>query len=97
MESTWFRLLVASFSPRKTRFNPMSVDMGFVVDEVALGQVFLQELFCCQYHSASAAHSCSYKLHSYETDKRVMCGNLPTNRHSANTGEARSRQHNALL
>jgi hypothetical protein len=35
----WLRRLVAGLSPRRTEFDPGSVHMGFVVDEVALGQV----------------------------------------------------------
>jgi hypothetical protein len=37
----WLRRLVASLPPRSRRFVPGSVYVGFVVDKVALGQVFL--------------------------------------------------------
>jgi hypothetical protein len=37
----WLRRLVAGLSPRRPGFDPGSVNVGFVVDEVALGQVFL--------------------------------------------------------
>jgi hypothetical protein len=36
----WFRLLVAGLSPRRPGFAPVSIHVGFVVDKVALGQVF---------------------------------------------------------
>jgi hypothetical protein len=36
----WLRRLVAGLSPRRPGFNPGSVNVGFVVDKVALGQVF---------------------------------------------------------
>jgi hypothetical protein len=36
----WLRRLVASLSPRSPGLDPGSVHVGFVVDEVALGQVF---------------------------------------------------------
>jgi hypothetical protein len=37
----WLRRLVTSPSPQRPRFMPRSVHVGFVVDKVALGQVFL--------------------------------------------------------
>jgi hypothetical protein len=36
----WLRQLVAGLSLRKPGFDPGSVYVGFVVDKVALGQVF---------------------------------------------------------
>jgi hypothetical protein len=36
----WLRRLVAGLSPRRPGFNPESVHVGFVVDKVALRQVF---------------------------------------------------------
>jgi hypothetical protein len=36
----WLRRLVAGLSPRRPWFDPGSVNVGFVVDKVALGQVF---------------------------------------------------------
>jgi hypothetical protein len=36
----WLRRLVAGLSPRRPRFDPGPVHVGFVVDKVALGQVF---------------------------------------------------------
>jgi hypothetical protein len=41
----WLRLLVAGLSPRRPGFDPGSVHVGFVVDKVALGQVFPPEYF----------------------------------------------------
>jgi hypothetical protein len=40
----WLRSLVASLSPRRPRFAPGSFHVGFVVDKVALGQVFVRVL-----------------------------------------------------
>jgi hypothetical protein len=42
----WLRRLVAGLSPQRPGFEPWSVHVGFVVDKVALGQVFP-----CQFHS----------------------------------------------
>jgi hypothetical protein len=44
MAVTWLRQLVASLSPQRPRFIPGSVHVGFVVDKVALGEVFLRVL-----------------------------------------------------
>jgi hypothetical protein len=40
----WLRSLVAGLSPRRPGFALRSIHVGFVVDEVALGQVFLRVL-----------------------------------------------------
>jgi hypothetical protein len=40
----WLRRLIVGLSPRKPRFDPGSVHVEFVVDKVALGQVFLRVL-----------------------------------------------------
>jgi hypothetical protein len=40
----WLRSLVAGLSPWRLGFTPGSIHVGFVVDKVALGQVFLQVL-----------------------------------------------------
>jgi hypothetical protein len=40
----WLRPLVTELSPQRTRFIPGSVYVGFVVNKVALGQVFLRVL-----------------------------------------------------
>jgi hypothetical protein len=41
----WLRSLVAGLSPRRPGFAPGSFHVGFVVDKVALGQVFLRVLW----------------------------------------------------
>jgi hypothetical protein len=41
----WLRRLVDGFSPRRPRFDPGSVHVKFVVDEVALGDTFFSEYF----------------------------------------------------
>jgi hypothetical protein len=53
---SWLRRLVAGISPRRPGFNPGSVHVGFVVDKVALGQVFppSTSVFPCQFHSTDA-------------------------------------------
>jgi hypothetical protein len=44
-----FKLLVAGFPPRRPGFEPGSGHVGFVVDKVALGQVFSEYFgFPCQ-------------------------------------------------
>jgi hypothetical protein len=40
MALPWLRQLVAGLLPRRPEFDPGSVHVGFVVDKVALGQVF---------------------------------------------------------
>jgi hypothetical protein len=52
----WFRRLVAGLSPRRPGFDPGSVRMGFVVDNVALGQVFSPSTsgFPCKFHSTGS-------------------------------------------
>jgi small ligand-binding sensory domain FIST len=40
----WLRQLVAGLSPRNPMLAPGSIHVGFVVDKVALGQVFLRVL-----------------------------------------------------
>jgi hypothetical protein len=45
----WLRRLAAGLPPRRPGFDPGSVYVGFVVDKVALGQVFP-----CQFHSTGA-------------------------------------------
>jgi hypothetical protein len=41
---SWLRSLVAGLSPRRPGFAPGSVHVGFVVDKVALEQVYLRVL-----------------------------------------------------
>jgi hypothetical protein len=40
----WLRSLIAGLSPRRPGFAPGSINVGFVVDKVALGQAFLRVL-----------------------------------------------------
>jgi hypothetical protein len=40
----WLKRLVAGLSPQRPWFTPGSIHVGFVVDKLALGQVFLQVL-----------------------------------------------------
>jgi hypothetical protein len=40
MAVPWLRRLAAGLPPRWPGLDPGSVDVGFVVDEVALGEVF---------------------------------------------------------
>jgi hypothetical protein len=56
MAVPWLRRLVAGLSPRRPGFDPGSVHVGFVVDKVALGQVFppCSSVFPCQFHSNCA-------------------------------------------
>jgi hypothetical protein len=42
MAVPWLRWLVAGFSPRRPELAPSSVHVGFVVNKVALRQVFLR-------------------------------------------------------
>jgi hypothetical protein len=59
----WHRRLVAGFPPRQSGFDPRSSHVGFVVDKVALGQVF-SECFCfpCQlsFHRLLQTNHLSY-------------------------------------
>jgi hypothetical protein len=52
----WLRRLAAGLPPRRPGFDPGPVHVGFVVDKVALGQVFSPStsVFPCQFHSAGA-------------------------------------------
>ena len=57
----WLRAFVPGFSPRSPGFYPKPVRVGFVVDEVAQGQVLLREalFFLSQYRSTIASFSSS--------------------------------------
>jgi hypothetical protein len=52
----WLRRLVAGLSQCRPGFDSGSVYVGFVVDKVALGQVFPPStwVFPCQFHSTDA-------------------------------------------
>jgi hypothetical protein len=52
----WLGQLVAGLSPRRPGFDPRPVHVGFVVDKVALGQVFPPSTSAspCQFYSTGA-------------------------------------------
>jgi len=51
---TWYD---TSQTPQRAKFDPRPVHMGFVVDQVTLGQNFLQALqFSCTYNFTSSLH-----------------------------------------
>jgi hypothetical protein len=52
----WLRRLVTGLPPRRLGFEPGPVHVGFVVEKVALGQVFPSStsVFPCQFHSTAA-------------------------------------------
>jgi hypothetical protein len=62
----WLRRLVAGLSPRKPGFDPGSVHVGFVVDKVALGQVFPRVL------RSSPVNFIPPVLHSTEKRKKPI-------------------------
>jgi hypothetical protein len=47
MAMPWLKQLVAGLSPRRPGFATGSIHVGFVVDKVALAQVFLRVLQFC--------------------------------------------------
>jgi hypothetical protein len=51
--------LVVGFSPQKPGFAPGSIHAGFVVDKVALGQVFLRVL---RFSPVNIIHPSLFKL-----------------------------------
>jgi hypothetical protein len=73
----WLRRLVAGLSPRRRGFDPGSVQVGFLVDKVALGQVFPRVL------RFSPVSFISPVLHYTENGKKLIifitglhCGTL---------------------
>jgi hypothetical protein len=56
MAVPWLRRLVTGIPPRRPGFDPGSVHVGFVVDKLALGQVFppSTSVFPCQFHPTGA-------------------------------------------
>jgi hypothetical protein len=54
----WLRRLAADLLPRRPGFAPGPVYVEFMMDKVALGQVFCEFLwfFSCQYQSTVALH-----------------------------------------
>jgi hypothetical protein len=54
----WVRQLVVGLSSWRLGFSPGSIHVGFLVDIVAVGQVFSSYSgFPCQYHSTVALHT----------------------------------------
>jgi hypothetical protein len=55
----WLRRLVDDLLPWRPVFTPGSIRVGFVVEKVALGQVFLpsSSIFSCQYYFTVALHT----------------------------------------
>jgi hypothetical protein len=71
------RRLVAGFSPQRPGFEPRSGHVGFVVDKVALGQVFSEYFgFPCQFsflgllrtHLSSGAGTIGQLVATYQVD-----------------------------
>jgi branched-subunit amino acid transport protein len=56
----WLEWLVAGLSPRRPGFAARSVHVGFVVDKVALGQVFLRVL---RFSPVSIFYHCSIPVY----------------------------------
>jgi hypothetical protein len=76
VQDTMLRWLLAGHSPRRPGFKPMSVHVGFVVDKVTQGQVFLRVL--CFLLSISFYHG---SPHSYIWGMN----NVPVDGHSSKT------------
>jgi hypothetical protein len=55
----WLRSLAIGLTPWKPGFDPTSVQVGFVVERLALGQVSVRVLRFCSvnYHSTDTSHS----------------------------------------
>jgi hypothetical protein len=85
----WFRQLVTGLSPRRPEFDPGSVHVGFVVDKLALGQVFPRVL---QFPLSISFHRCCitrkkktnhlhHRVAQYASRLRcvrsIYCGALP--------------------
>jgi hypothetical protein len=66
----WFRRLVAGLPPRRPRFDPSSGHVGFVVDIVALGQVF------SEYFGLPSQFSFQQMLHTHVTYGAGTIGQL---------------------
>jgi hypothetical protein len=68
-------LLVAGFPPRRPGFDPRSDHVGFVVDKVALGQVFSEYFgFPCQ----SSFHRLLHNHHHLSTGAGTIGQQWPT-------------------
>jgi hypothetical protein len=90
----WLRQLVNSFLVWRPGFNPRPVHVGFVVDKVAMRQVFspLLPIFPCHYYSTNAPQSfliplspmlynlCTWRCHSVRHFTLLPCTVLPLDR-----------------
>ena len=64
----WLRRFVVGFSPRKPRFDPRPVHIGFVVGKVALGQfIYLFSLKYCGVPLLVSFHQCYILFHMSAT------------------------------
>ena len=81
MALPWFRLLVAGLLQWRLGFDPRPVRVGFVVDKVALGRVFLPVfwVFALSYHTTNSPRSSSAICCSYQKDKRTNFASLSKN------------------
>ena len=85
----WFWRLITEHSPRRPGFDPSSAHATFVVEKVALGEIFLRVLrsFSCHCHSTNSPHSSQSTHCSYQKDKRAKPENLPKNSSLPETAE----------
>ena len=73
---SWIVIMI-NVSSRRPGFDPRPIRVRFVLNGVALWQVFLPVLwFSRQYHSTNTPHSPSSTCCSYQKDKRAQPGNL---------------------
>ena len=79
MAVPWLRRLVTGLSQRRLGFDPRPVRVGFVVEKVAQGRVFLRvfRVFPYQYHSTNSPYPSSGTCCSYQKDKRAKTRSLP--------------------
>jgi len=85
----WLWRLFTDHLPRRPGFDPISAHARFVVEKVALGEIFLRVLpsFSCYCHSTNAPHSSPSTHCSYQKDKRAKPRNLPQNSSLSETAE----------
>jgi hypothetical protein len=91
MAPPWLSRLIEGLSSRRPRLDPRPVVARFVVDTLALGQVFLRVLwvFPCQYHSTIVPYWSSSTRCFYQNDRRSKPGSLPKISTLSYTGESR--------
>ena len=73
------RPVVSGFLPLRTEFDHRSVCVIFVLQKLAMGQLFFlsNSVFPCQYHSTDAPYLSSSTCFFYQKDKRANPGNFP--------------------